>query len=178
MLPIYLALIDEEEDKISFAEMYDKYKQRIYNISFKILQNAALAEESTSEVFLSLAKCYNKIKGLDPHKLDYYIVLTSRSTALDMVKKERKHMENIEYDDDILLTNDKMEEYDYSFLKECIKQLSFQDREILYLKFNCGLDFKIISETIGITSSAARKRLQYAKEHLRKLLEEGGVRYE
>ena len=178
MLPLYLALIDEEEDKKSFAELYENYKLRIYNISFRILQNEQLAEDATSETFFSLAKNYNKIKDMEPHRLDYYIVLAGKNAALDMIKKEKKHMNDLEYNDEILLTNESMEKYKYSFLKECIEQLSSQDKEILYLKFNCGLDFKTISGTLGISSAAARKRLQYAKEHLKKLLEDGGMQYE
>ena len=176
MLPIILTLIDDE-DKISFEKIYEKYRLRIYNISFGILQSSELAEDAASETFLYLAKSYNRIKELEPHRLDYYILLTARNTALDMIKKEKKHRDNIPFDDDTMLTNAELERYDTEYLKECIKKLDFKEREILYLRFNCGLDFKTISAALGITAAAARKRLQYAKADLRKLLE-GGEQHE
>jgi DNA-directed RNA polymerase specialized sigma24 family protein len=41
-----------------------------------------------------------------------------------------------------------------------------------------GLDYKAISAALGITVSAARKRIQYAKENLSQLLRIGGVNLE
>ena len=68
MLPIILTLIDDE-DKISFEKIYEKYRLRIYNISFGILQSSELAEDAASETFLYLAKSYNRIKALGSRTL-------------------------------------------------------------------------------------------------------------
>jgi len=71
MLAIYLTLIDNEDDKKSFEDLYNQNRSKAYAIAFNILKNKALAEEACSEAFFSLAKSFQKIKNLESHKLDY-----------------------------------------------------------------------------------------------------------
>lgn len=76
MLAIYLTLIDNEDDKKSFEDLYNQNRSKAYAIAFNILKNKALAEEACSaNAFFSLAKSFQKIKNLESHKLDYYIVI-------------------------------------------------------------------------------------------------------
>jgi RNA polymerase sigma-70 factor (ECF subfamily) len=164
-------MIDNEEDRTAFEKLYNKYKNKVYAISYNILKNEQLAEDAASDTFLSLAKSFQKIKNYEHHKLDYYIVISSKNTAIDMLRKEKDNMSVTTYNDDLLLSNENMVKYDYVHLKECIKQLTYTDREILYLRFSCGMEYSEISRTLGIGTSAARKRLQYAKDKLKRLLE-------
>lgn len=126
-------------------------------------------------LFLSLAKCFQKIKHLEYHKLDYYVVITSRNMAKNISKKEKENLMTVSYDDDSYFVNENMSCYEFEFLKGCIKKLKVDDQEILYLKFSCGLEYSEISKTLGITSATARKRLQYAKNRLKILLEKGDL---
>ena len=52
MLAIYLTLIDNEDDKKSFEDLYNQNRSKAYAIAFNILKNKALAEEACSETFL------------------------------------------------------------------------------------------------------------------------------
>ena len=49
MLAIYLTLIDNEDDKKSFEDLYNQNRSKAYAIAFNILKNKALAEEACSE---------------------------------------------------------------------------------------------------------------------------------
>ena len=44
MLAIYLTLIDNEDDKKSFEDLYNQNRSKSYAIAFNILKNKALAE--------------------------------------------------------------------------------------------------------------------------------------
>lgn len=89
MLALYLTLIDNEDDKRSFEDLYNQNRSKAYAIAFNILKNKALAEEACSEAFFSLAKSFQKIKNLESHKLDYYIVITVRNASLNLLKKKK-----------------------------------------------------------------------------------------
>ncbi len=52
MLAIYLTLIDNEDDKKSFEDLYNQNRSKAYAIAFNILKNKALAEEACSEAFI------------------------------------------------------------------------------------------------------------------------------
>lgn len=60
MLAIYLTLIDNEDDKKSFEDLYNQNRSKAYAIAFNILKNKTLAEEACSEAFFSLAKMFSK----------------------------------------------------------------------------------------------------------------------
>ena len=63
MLALYLTLIDNEDDKRSFEDLYNQNRSKAYAIAFNILKNKTLAEEACSETFFSLAKSFQKIKN-------------------------------------------------------------------------------------------------------------------
>lgn len=48
MLAIYLTLIDNEDDKKSFEDLYNQNRSKAYAIAFNILKNKTLAEEACS----------------------------------------------------------------------------------------------------------------------------------
>jgi RNA polymerase sigma-70 factor (ECF subfamily) len=177
MLAVCMTMIDNEEDRTAFEKLYNKYKNKVYVISYNILKNEQLAEDAASDTFLSLAKSFQKIKNLEHHKLDYYIVISSKNTATNLLKKEKENLAMLPYDDDCYLSNKNLTNFDLEFLKECINQLTDTEQEILYLKFSLGLEYKDISNALDISCATARKRLQYAKEKLKSLLEKEKVRH-
>ena len=174
MLAVCLALIDDEEDKISFEILYHKYERRAYAIAYDILQNSAQAEDACAEAFFSIARNFHKLRHLDPHKLDKYIVVTVKNRARNIRRDEQSHNETLQYNDAIgPLTDTILSQHKYNYVLECIKKLSDTDREILYLRTYYGLEYSEIAQTLGINAAAARKRLEHARKSLSKLLNEG-----
>ena len=90
MLFICMALIDDEEDKKSFAELYNKYETTAISIAIKILKNREAAEDACAEAFLSIAKCYERIKNLEPQNLERYIAVTVKNASFDIYNNEKK----------------------------------------------------------------------------------------
>lgn len=179
MLFICMALIDDEEDKKSFAELYNKYETMAISIAFKILKNRESAEDACAEAFLSIAKCFEKIKNLEPQKLERYIAVTVKNASLDIYNNEKRYGKKVPLDDDFSdLTDESLSNRDYAEIIRCIKELSYTDQEILYLRINFGLKHNEIADTLHISNAAARKRLQSAKENLVTLLEKEEIYHE
>ncbi len=179
MLFICMALIDDEKDKKTFAELYKKYEIKAISIALNILKNRELAEDACSEAFLSIAKNFEKIKNLETHKREKYIVVTIKNTSLNMLKSEKKYIEAVPLDDDFSdLTDESLSKRDYAEIVHCIKELSYTDQEILYLRINCGLKYNEIANSLHIPNAAARKRMQTARENLEKLLEKESIYHE
>lgn len=173
MLVFCLAMINNEDDKKSFEKLYGQYYRLAFSVAFYILKNNALAEDSCSEAFLSIAKCFEKIKNSEPHKLEKYIVITVKNTSINMYNKEKKRAETVSLDDDFSdLTDKSLSGKNYDDIIGCIKELSDTDQEILYLRINFGLKYNEIADTLHISNTAARKRLQNARNDLLKKLNE------
>ncbi|MCM1530188.1 MAG: sigma-70 family RNA polymerase sigma factor [Alistipes sp.] len=176
MLAIYMALIDNEDDKKSFENLFNQNKSKAFAIAIKILKNRSLAEDACSEAFFSIAKCFQKIKKLEAHKLDYYIVITVKNAALNLLKRENEHIKTVPLNEEIHeLCDDALSNRNYNEIVDCIKQLSYSDQEILYLRVDLGLDYSAISKALHISNAAARQRFKHAKDNLAKLLKKEGI---
>lgn len=179
MLAACMALIDDEEDKKLFARLYSKYETMAISIALKILKNQESAEDACFEAFLSIAKCFEKIKNLEPHKLERYIVVTVKNTSINMFNEEKRRVKTVPLDDNFSdLTDESLSNKDYTEIIRCIKELSYTDQEILYLRINCGLKYSEIADSLHISNAAARKRLQGAKENLITLLKKEEIYHE
>ena len=179
MLFICMALIDDEEDKKSFAELYNKYETTAISIALKILKNREAAEDACAEAFLSIAKCYERIKNLEPQNLERYISVTVKNASFDIYNNEKKLGKKVLLDDNFSdLTDESLSNRDYAEIVRCIKKLSYTDQEILYLRINFDLKYNEIADTLHISNAAARKRMQSAKENLVALLEKEEIYHE
>jgi RNA polymerase sigma-70 factor (ECF subfamily) len=166
-----------EKDEKEFEKFHDNFYRRMISVAYVIIGDYFQAEDAVSEAFLRIAKSWKVIKDLSEEQKDYYVYLSAKNSALNILKKEEKYSTTIEYDD-TMLSNDSLSGNTDEYIIQQINMLSKNDREILYLRYSMGLDYKAISAALGITVSAARKRIQYAKENLSQLLRIGGVNLE
>lgn len=168
-----MSMIDGEEDRRSFDALYEKYRDRAYAVAYKLLGDPQLAEDAALEAFFRLAGNFSTIRDMEYHKLDYYIVITVRNAATDILRKEKKHRELLEYNDSLDSGGSDISQYDIIELKDCISRLPQEDKDILYMRSVLGLEYSDIAAALGIKQAAARKRLQYARNRLKKLMGEG-----
>lgn len=170
---VYMALIDDEEYKKAFEKLYNDNKILAYSIAMKILGNNALAEEAVSDAFLSIAKNFQTVNSLDTHKKNKYIIITIRNASNMVLRKEKNDIDNLPLDETIV-SDDDFANVDLQILKKCLHGLNQTDKEIIYLYYSLGMDHKQISDTLGISQAASRKRLQRAKQTLKRPLEDEG----
>lgn len=174
MIAMYMALIDDENDKKAFEKQYNDNRNLAYSIAMKILSNNALAEEAVSDAFLSIAKNFQTVNNLNAHKKNKYIIITIRNASNMILRKEKNALDDLPLDEDEYVSDEDITAFGIELIKECMKKLSQTDKEIIYLRYTLDMDHKQISNTLGISQSASRKRLQKAKQTLKRLLEEEG----
>lgn len=170
MLPmIYMALVDEE-DLPAFEILYENHKQKAYLTAFAILQNESLAEDCVSETFLSIAKNFQNVNKLNSYEQQKYIVISIRNRAFNILTKEKEHLTDIAYDDEIYFHDENYSSYNLSDWKESISRLNKTDKDILYLISILGMSYKDAAKALGISNAAAKQRFWTAKNNLRKLI--------
>lgn len=174
MLPmVNMALIDDEEDKKAFEKLYNEYRLLMYSVAMKILNNNSLAEDAVSDAFLSISKCFKKVNNLNAHKKHRYLIITIRNAANMILRKEKNSLDNISLDEDIPSDEDIIKN-DLETIKLCMRRLNRTDKEMIYCHYSLGMYHRQISEALGISEAASRKRLQKARQDLMKLLKEEG----
>lgn len=176
MLALYLSVLDSEEDKDRFEELYNTYRQSMYKVAYSILHNREDAEDAVHEAFVCIANKFYIVNTLSVPKLKSYFVIIIRNTSLNIYRKNKKRCEmneNIE-DTDIPFDVNFFDKMDYNAILNMIEQLPQINRDVLTLFYVHHIPVKEIAEMFGTSESVIYKRMNRGKKLLKELLEEGG----
>lgn len=64
MLAIYLSMLETNEEKNQFEQLYIKYKQDMYAVAYGILKNKEDAEDAVHQSFLKIADNFSKVSQI------------------------------------------------------------------------------------------------------------------
>ena len=184
MLPIsfYLALIDDPTKQELFNRLCEKYSTMVYNRCFKFTQDPGLIEEILQETFLKVAIYIDKYSDNDEqNRIHIYIMV--RSAAFNILKRERRKTNqntNVTIDDYEQTLKDPKNLQDYVFknmtledIAKAVEKLGDIYRDCFILFYYNGLSINQIAHDLGVTPDTVKKRLQRAREFIRKCIEEG-----
>lgn len=62
MVALYLSLIDKQEEKNRFEELYYRYRNLMYYIAYQVLHQDRDSEDAVQEAFFRIAKNMDKVK--------------------------------------------------------------------------------------------------------------------
>ena len=65
MLSLYLAILEEDEDKRRFEELYQKYRGYMCKIALTVADNEVAAMDSVQDAFIAIAKNIDRIPNND-----------------------------------------------------------------------------------------------------------------
>ncbi|MDE6673091.1 MAG: sigma-70 family RNA polymerase sigma factor [Ruminococcus sp.] len=175
MINIYLSVLDTAEDKAEFEDLYIKYKQRMYAVAYKILNNVEDAEDAVHDTFIKIADNFEMIKKFSCQELQSYIVIIVRNTSINIYRKNQKNSEYLTRLDDnqITINVDFFENIDRDELIKAISNLPLIYKDILFLHYFRKYTTKEISEMLAISVDAVWKRIERAKKLLKEKLEKG-----
>ena len=164
---IYLQMIESDEDKSKFEQLYIMYKGLMFHVAMKILKNEFDAEDAVHQAFLSLIENLKKISDVKCPKTRAYIVIITERKAIDIIRSRSKlvDMEFWEstYGIEIPLPGD-------HGLADAMARLPAAYRDILLLRYYNGYSVREISSMLHIKKDTAQKQLWRAKAALQKHL--------
>ena len=174
MIALYLSLIDSDESKDKFEEMYLKYRKQMKKIAFKILGGDGLAEDAVHNAFLKIISNFDKFKEIDCQETKNLIVIIIRSVSIDIYRKRNREFEKTDILDKEIST-----ETDFSAVKvetvlKAIEALPKIYSDILLLKIEYDYKDKEIAEILGTNVNTVSKRLERARKQLKQQLLKGG----
>ena len=179
MLAFYLTILDSEEDKRTFAEIYEHLKQKCFKVAFAITRNTSSAEDAVHDAFLAVIKHKEKIFSLPCEKRASLIVIITRNKSLDRLKADKVRaytpIDDARIDEafgtpDVSFVAESRESYEH--LINCISSLPATIKAAAEMKFVAGLRTSEIAELLSITPQNVSMRIKKAREALAKSLEE------
>lgn len=177
---MFFADIETDDDKDMVIDLYNKYKNLMYKVSYDILRDKSLAEDAVQSSFIKIIKSLQKINKISGPKIKNYLVIISRNVSINMLNEERKLVTVSEEADEIPSGGSGLDDIilrreSVSKIAEAIKSLKPIYRDTLLLKRVYGYSDAEIAELMGVSEEAVRKRLTRARnkiiEHVKR--EEG-----
>ncbi|MFL5763961.1 MAG: RNA polymerase sigma factor [Bacteroidia bacterium] len=170
-------------DLPSFQQIYEQYKNKVFNTVLSYLHNTEDAEEVTQDVFIEIHKNLNSFEGRSQLGTWVYRIAVNRSLDFIKAKNRKKRFAFISslFNDAGELRHDNpdffhpgvaLENKEKSAtLFKAIEQLPENQKTAFILSKLEGLSYAEISEVMQTSVSAVESLLVRAKQNLQKTLE-------
>ena len=180
MLQFYLALIDSPEEKSKFEQLYMEYRELLLRVARSILPNEADAEDVLHQAFLRIANNMSKIGEVSSHQTRNFLVIIVRGLALNLYNEQRRVIdlpfEDLDEMKDPLVLEDQIaKQFGYEALRHALERLPLIHRDVLYLMYFEELSVKEIARFLFLPENTVKKRLERARQALKKTLLEEGI---
>jgi len=158
--------------------LYSRHNVRVYRFVLRIVRDATMAEDLTSQVFLDVWRTARQFEGRS--QVSTWLLSIARFKALSALRKrpeaelDDETAEQIEDQSDdpetTLAKKDKS-----SQLRQALEKLSNDHREIIDLVYYHEKSVEEVAGIIGIPEATVKTRMFYARKKLSELLKEQGI---
>lgn len=160
---------------MNFMDFVSENQDRLYNFLIRLTNNALDAEDILQEVLLKIGESISELE--EPQKIRAWAYKIATNAAMDYFRKNGK-MHCLEYDDDIILTTDKVDTVDDLIITDemnrCIREkidlIPVNYRTALILFYFENVQISDIAVICNTSVSSVKVRLLRAKEMMNRIL--------
>lgn len=163
-------------DRHAFETIYNEYADALFAYGRKITPDIELAKDAIQDTFLDV---YTYGKSLrNPESLEFYLYKTLKNILIRKLKEKKRlsHFDDFEAQFELRFPLEASEidesEEHLIVLREELKNLDANKRELLFLKFNSSLTYKEIGELLNCKPDTVKKQVQRTLKFMRKKLGE------
>jgi RNA polymerase sigma factor (sigma-70 family) len=159
-------------DRAAFAEIYDRYADRLYDFSVGMLRDYDAAADCVQETFCLAATRLPQLR--EPDKLRPWLYSIARNEALGRLRELRREapseeLPDIESDDagpDALAARTELAD----LIAEAAGGLTDRDRAVFDLAFRHGLDGPELAEALGVSHTNANTMVHRLRQTVERSL--------
>lgn len=157
-----------------------RHKDRVYTSIIMLVKDQYLAEDIFQETFIKIIDSIKSGSYKEEGKFLPWALRIAHNLCIDHFRKIKRRPVIVDSDGNDVL--DSIGEYDISAedkwikqqsinsLRELIKELPEEQREVLVLRHYAELSFKEIAEMTNVSINTALGRMRYALLNLRKMI--------
>lgn len=193
LIPVLSALIDpgndpelvrrlKNRDPEAMADLYDRYGRITYSLIYRIVRNAAMAEDLVQETFLRI---WNRVHAFDEQKgaLSPWVLTVARNRAIDYLRsvdgRRRESVFELEKMEESTLfsnlENDIMNMDRAQILREAFLKLSENQRTVIELAYYEGLSQSEMAERLQQPLGTVKTWVRTALKTLRNEIEQAAI---
>jgi len=165
------------KDEEAFKELYEATYKKVYFYLYRLFQDKNTAEDVLVDTYTEVWKNAKKFRG--DAKPTSWIIGIARNLAMNELKNRYDYDdidEHLEIPSNGMMPN-LVETTDRKrLLEKALSSLSMKHREILHLVFYQEFSYQEISKLLNIPINTVKTRVFYAKDALKKILNNMGVK--
>ncbi len=159
-------------DHASFAELYDRYERRAYNLCFRITGSADDAADATQETFL---KVLERLPRLRDRELNFgaYVMTAARNASYDAIERRKRATPTSELpevesaDDHDAPERAALREAHQEQIRLANESLPARQREVLALRELEELSYVEVAQIMGMNQNSVAQLISRARINLR-----------
>lgn len=170
-------------DKAAFGKLVEAYQTPVYNLAYRMLNNAGEAEEAAQEAFI---RAYTRLDSYDPaHKFSTWMLSITSNYCIDLIRKRRALLlsldEPLPPHPALMSDNSKGPEAQavmneqQAMVQALLQELPEDYRETVVLRYWYDLSYDEIAEMMDTTVSAIKSRLFRARRLLAEVGQNNGL---
>lgn len=162
--------------------LINRYKTRVFTAIQLVVNDRYIAEDIFQETFLRVIHTLQKGKYEESGKFLPWVIRIARNLAMDYYRSTKRMPTISSSDNDDIFANmrfadsnsedNAIRKQNKNGLRELIKQLPAEQKEVLILRHYGDLSFKEIADVCNCSINTALGRMRYALINLRKMIEE------
>jgi len=169
------ALAGEQD---AFAQLVERYKDPVYHVAYRMLNNAAEAEDVAQETFVRAYTQLGTYKS--EHRFSTWLLSITSHLAIDQLRRRRflaLPLEDVPFlewlaDDDTGPEEAALEGERQDEMQLLIQRLPAKYRAVVVLRYWQDLSYEEIATALNLTPALVKARLHRARELLARHLKE------
>ncbi len=165
-------MVKEISNIIEFTLIYNRYKSKLYNYVWKMVNDNIVSEDIIQNTFMKFYENMNNLK--DKSKYEFWIFKTARNEVYNYYRSKKIKENLVDSIDVELMPISEKENIDYALdqkemHKIIMKELDnspLEQKEIFLLKEYGQLSYKEISGLLGIEEELVKSRLHKVRKKL------------
>jgi len=160
-------------DKRAFEALFGVYGKRIFRYAARMIGDASVAEEVTSDVMMEVWKSAARFEGRSLPST--WIIGIARHRCLNAMRGKRLITVDLDSAPDLADRNDSAERIRHQaderrLVREALATLSSDHREVVELTFYHGHSYQEIAAIVGCPENTVKTRMFHAKRQLKAAL--------
>lgn len=175
-------------DDKAFETLVKRSKSKVYTTIYLIVKDRYIAEDLMQEAYIKAIDVIKSGRYNEEGKFLPWILRISHNMAIDHFRKDKRYPTIVLEDGSKVFNSfdfaeDSVEEMQMKAdqvenIREMIKKLPDEQREVLVMRHYEDLSFQEIADQTGVSINTALGRMRYALINLRKMLNKQEIAYD
>lgn len=175
-------------DEGAFGILVNRHKSKVYTTIYLVVKDSFVAEDLMQDTFIKAVETLRDGRYNEEGKFLPWILRIAHNLAIDYFRREKRYP-SVVFEDGSNVFNSlnfsessieslQIKRESHEQLRELIKNLPEQQREVLIMRHYEDMSFQEIADATGVSINTALGRMRYALINLRKMMSKNVYAYD